>query len=105
MIFLVTREGVYRHEIMGLRSTEEAAIALAKDCALGEGDDYHSFDVVEMALDGPCEVKDSTLFEVSRRDERGPRITVSTHVIKPGPVIGCVLTLRDYRKGTQEVMP
>ena len=100
-VYLVTREGVYRHEIMGLRLTEEAAIALAKDCALGEGDDYHCFDVVEMRIDGPVEVKDCTLFEVSRRDERGPPVTK----YGKGPILSSVLTLRDYRKGTQEVMP
>ena len=100
-VYLVTREGVYRHEIMGLRSSEEAAIQLATDCALEEGDDYHCFDVLALSLDGPCEVESCRIFEVSRRDERGPPVTK----YGKGPILSSVLTLRDYRKGTQEVMP
>ena len=42
-VFIVTQEGVYRHAIMGLRSSEESALELARVSALAECDDYHSF--------------------------------------------------------------
>ena len=50
-LYIVFREGVYRHECGGVYSTEalaiEAAIALIK----GENDDHHHYTIVPLTLD------------------------------------------------------
>ena len=52
MIFIVIKEGVYRHEIKGVYGSLSAAEARAG--CLSADDDYHSFEVYE-AVEGNCE--------------------------------------------------
>ena len=50
-LFLVFKEGVYRHECGGVFSTLEKAETAAKDFLSGEIDDYHKYDIVPFDLD------------------------------------------------------
>jgi hypothetical protein len=49
-IFAVSREGVYRHEIVGVYDDIELAIERGVNAAKEEWDDYHHFDVLEYTL-------------------------------------------------------
>ena len=46
-LWAVTREGVYRHGICGIFTSQEAAEFQAWFSLMSEKDDYHSFDVLE----------------------------------------------------------
>ena len=50
MIYLVFREGVYRHELCGVDSEEAEAVKCADDFAAADTDDHHCYVVYETAL-------------------------------------------------------
>ena len=50
-VFVVTREGIYRHEIVGVLSTLPSAKKLALSTFRAEKDRYHSVHVLERDLD------------------------------------------------------
>ena len=50
-LFIVTREGVYRHEIIGVFSTLTSAKEWALSTFMAEKDRYHSVHVLERELD------------------------------------------------------
>lgn len=49
-VYVVTRKGVYRHEILGIYTKHEDALDRAKLVAKQE-DNYHTFDVSRCELD------------------------------------------------------
>lgn len=49
MIYIICKEGVYRHELAGAFTSK--VIALAKSKELNKLDDYHYFSVVELVTD------------------------------------------------------
>jgi len=53
-VFVVTRQGVYRHEIMGIYTTRGKAFRAAKAALKAEPDNYHTFNVTEISLDTPA---------------------------------------------------
>lgn len=59
-IFLVFREGVYRHELCGVDSDRRQAEACADYFALSDTDDYHEYVVYETALDRRGEIGEVT---------------------------------------------
>ena len=54
-VYAVFREGVYRHECLGIFTNTERAIERARECAAGDGDDYHVYQVSAVALDTPVD--------------------------------------------------
>jgi hypothetical protein len=52
-IYAVFKQGVYRHECLGVFSSEAMARAAAESYAKGE-DGYHTFEVVPFTLDAAC---------------------------------------------------
>lgn len=49
-VFIVTKEGVYRHDIVGVFYREDAARVAAENAAKLEPDDYHAFQVTRMEI-------------------------------------------------------
>jgi hypothetical protein len=45
-IFVILKEGVYRHECCGVYTTEEIAAESARALAEADSDDYHSYIVI-----------------------------------------------------------
>lgn len=64
-LFLVTRDGVYRHEVLGVYSSREAAVERAKQSSNDDG--YHEYTVSKTRLDVP--VEDVIDIESWRRNE------------------------------------
>ena len=86
-MFVITKEGVYRHEIVGIYSHRPAAIERAKERIKDEGDDYHKFEVMECEVNAPIE--DGKLIAIVQRHtvtfSAGPQIGtkfVSVEVIE-----------------------
>lgn len=50
-IFVVTQDGVYRHDIFGIFTDKDRAIELANELARTDGDNYHSYTVIPFVLD------------------------------------------------------
>ena len=56
LVYIVTKEGVYRHEIWGVYTTEEAARARCIEALRAESDDYHEAHVISATVGEPiCE--------------------------------------------------
>lgn len=53
-VFVVTKQGVYRHDIMGIYTVRGKAFRAAKSAIQAEHDDYHEFHVLEVPLDTPA---------------------------------------------------
>ena len=51
--FTVVKEGVFRHDLLGLFATEEEAVSRGLEACAADVDDYHSFLVLK--LDGSGE--------------------------------------------------
>ncbi len=49
-LFAVSREGVYRHEIVGIYDDVEFAIERGVNSSKEEKDDYHHFEVLEFMI-------------------------------------------------------
>jgi hypothetical protein len=66
--FTASKEGVYRHELLGLFATQEEAVAKALEACKNEVDDYHEFHVLKLTANG-----ETLLGVVSRRGYNPPR--------------------------------
>lgn len=67
-IYIVTKEGVYRHEILGAFFSIEEATSVAEKACMGDIDDYHVYDVNKL-VEGIA-VNDAELkVRVSRSDK------------------------------------
>lgn len=53
-MYIVTKEGVYRHEILGLYKSEHQARQRAVECSQTESDGYHDFTVSKIEF-GACD--------------------------------------------------
>ena len=51
VLYVVSREGVYRHEILGIYRTQVMAEARAKEVAMHEPDGWHDIQVSTATLD------------------------------------------------------
>jgi len=49
-LYAVTREGIYRHEILGVFEKKDDAIFCAEGAYKEENDKYHSYHVLEFPL-------------------------------------------------------
>lgn len=49
-LYVVTKEGMYRHEICGIYDSEDLAINRAEEVCKAEHDDYHEFYVLQFDL-------------------------------------------------------
>lgn len=75
-LYAVSKEGVYRHEIVGIYDNAEVAIERGVEAAREEYDDYHHFDVLEFDLNVP--VHDGRLLaKIARK-----KSSISIHMIK-----------------------
>jgi hypothetical protein len=54
-LFVVTKEGVYRHEIVGIYTDKGRAMGEAEVAIKAENDDYHEFYVSECEADKPID--------------------------------------------------
>jgi len=64
-LYLVTREGVYRHEILGVFDEQNKAEIIAKDIASKEPDTRHNITVSEADLNVQIDdVKDLSTFNL-----------------------------------------
>jgi len=54
-IYVITREGVYRHEILGLYHNSQEAEKHAYDSIVAEPDQYHAILVMVCETDKPIE--------------------------------------------------
>jgi hypothetical protein len=68
--FTVVKEGVYRHELLGLFATEAEAVSRGLEACAAEEDDYHAFFVLK--LDGSGE----KVIGGVRRADRKQRVEV-----------------------------
>lgn len=66
-VFIVTQEGVYRHNIAGVYLGEQSARAAAEAAIRAEPDDYHSFHVTRMVVGEPGE---HLVCKFTREDEK-----------------------------------
>lgn len=73
MIYMIIKEGTYRHEVKGLYHYLPKAINKAKTLMGAEHDDYHSFDIYSAPIEAPLE--DVELVAIVSR--RGKEIFVS----------------------------
>ena len=69
-VYVVTMEGVYRHNIMGIFKKLEFAKQVAINAIKEERDDYHSFDVREFDLGVPTNLDGRLKFTVKRTSRR-----------------------------------
>lgn len=53
-VFVVTKQGVYRHDIMGIYTVRGNAFRAARKALKLEHDEYHTFHVTEISLDTPA---------------------------------------------------
>lgn len=51
-LFIVTKEGIYRHDIVGVYESEALAREAAERSVRAEPDDYHDFYVIATTLNG-----------------------------------------------------
>lgn len=58
-LYAVVKDGVYRHEIVGVYGSYELAEKRAVEVCKAEGDDYHAFDVLQFSLN--VDVEDGLL--------------------------------------------
>ena len=68
-MFVVTKEWVYLHDIMGIYSHYPAALERARFCILAEGDDYHKFEIMECDVNRPI-IDGKLVAIVSRKDSK-----------------------------------
>lgn len=72
-VWVITKQGVYRHEIVGVFSSKEMAIEVAVSANNGEIDDYHDFDVVRVSLNSlpslPIECDNGVTEGISKRKD------------------------------------
>lgn len=54
-VFIVTQEGKYRHNILGVYTEERSARKRALQCAKLEVDGYHDYQVSTAIINGPCD--------------------------------------------------
>lgn len=82
-IYVVIKTGVYRHEIVSVRTSQGAAQADGVTAARAEHDAWHHFEIVECVLDEPGE---RVVAEVKRTDKThaegryGVRVIDSTEI-------------------------
>lgn len=50
IVFVILKEGVYRHECCGVYSAEEIAIESARALANNDSDNYHSYIVIPFTV-------------------------------------------------------
>ena len=66
-MFILTIEGVYRHEVVGVYSHLPAAVDRAKERISEEHDDYHKIEIMECEVNVPIE--DGKLVAIVQRHE------------------------------------
>lgn len=66
ILYVVTKQGVYRHEVLGIFDTADAAAARALEASLAEEDGYHAFRVSMAQVNRPTDDLLS-LFEYRRK--------------------------------------
>lgn len=69
-LYIVTCEGVYRHEILGIFDNEESAWKEAEERAKNDVDDYHNYDVSKCVLNNACEDVDRIGYTNKGKSER-----------------------------------
>jgi hypothetical protein len=88
-VFIVTREGVYRHEIEGVYPTEAEAREKALEVLKSQGDDYHAFDVMWMLIGEPGE---HAVCSYRRKDTRAKR-NPKTYAL--GPILTTEMIVKE----------
>jgi len=68
-MFLVFKQGVYRHNCIGVFNGEADAVIAAKRAAEAEPDDYHQFGIFEFNEDQEYTQDQSPVLVVSRKDK------------------------------------
>lgn len=66
-LYVVTREGIYRHEIVGIYDTKTKAKNRAISVCKAEQDDYHRFYIMVCKYNEPIE--DGDLIIVVKKDK------------------------------------
>jgi len=75
-VFVVTKQGVYRHDIMGIYTVRGKAFRAAKAALKAEHDNYHNFHVTEIPLDTPAgrdeygAIDEGKLLRIYRQDDK-----------------------------------
>ncbi len=70
-IYVVTREGVYRHEILGIFDKRHLAELAADEISQSEGDDYHYITVNEAPINQKIEDVDPVVhFQYGKKPEK-----------------------------------
>jgi len=82
LVYVVIKEGVYRHDIVGVWDSLDLAKAAAEGAIAAEKDDYHRFVVVETPLN--LVGTDKVVCTLSREDEWKANKTVRTGRIRTG---------------------
>jgi hypothetical protein len=66
-LYIVTREGVYRHEILAIFNSQKDAEDLTKDLAENDRDSYHDYHVSSILLN--TRVEDATFLSSTRKKD------------------------------------
>jgi hypothetical protein len=75
-VFVVTKQGVYRHDIMGIFTVRGDAFRAAKKVLKAEHDNYHNFHVTEIplnavaGLDESGMVDEGELLRIYKKDDK-----------------------------------
>lgn len=80
-VYTITREGVYRHEILGAYASVYVAMEIAcKETQKEDEDGYHTFVVSELEIGVPCE--DATPLYFYQKKKEYDRSTRPSTVIR-----------------------
>lgn len=92
-LYLVYREGVYRHELVSISRTEADAHTNAKAAIAAEGDDYHTFTVNRVEINRVLHFPPSTRYSTRFNSERSSLL--GSYSREDGPKIGVRVTYRE----------
>lgn len=69
LLYIVTKEGRFRHDIRGVFDSSDAAIARADDAAMADHDSYHEYCVYSIMLNDAAAcipIRDRPLYTVRK---------------------------------------
>ena len=68
-VYVITREGVYRHETLGIYLDRDIAVLEAIEAIEAERDDYHDISVTEYGIGFPITNDGKSFCHVVRKDD------------------------------------
>ena len=79
-VFIVHREGVYRHEVVGVYTDAEVAKQAAITAIKSEGDDYHDFSVIRCPLNTYLDNDGELIVRYTRKSKEYAELNEYTYI-------------------------